>query len=73
MEEKLTFEQSLEKLEEIVKALESGSLSLDDAVKKYHEGTKLAQFCSSELKKAESVVVKLMNQGELVDFKDSTE
>ncbi len=68
MEEKKTFEQALEELEKIVKELESGSLSLEDSVKKYHQGTELASFCSKELKRAEEVVVKLMNQNTLTDF-----
>lgn len=72
MEEKLSFEQSLEQLEQIVKELETGSLNLDDAVKKYQKGISLANFCSAELKKAQNIVVKLMNQGELIDF-DSKE
>lgn len=72
MEEKLSFEQSLEQLEKIVKELETGSLNLDDAVKKYQAGIELANFCTTELKKAQNIVVKLMNQGELNDF-DSKE
>ncbi|MBU0997666.1 MAG: exodeoxyribonuclease VII small subunit [Firmicutes bacterium] len=68
MEEKKTFEHALEELEKIVKELESGSLSLEDSVKKYHKGTELAAFCSKELKRAEDVVVKLMNQNTLTDF-----
>lgn len=66
--EKKTFEQALEELEKIVKELESGTLSLEDSVKKYNQGTELAGFCSKELKRAEEVVVKLMNQTGLSDF-----
>lgn len=73
MEEKLTFEQSLQKLEAIVKELENGALHLDDAVSKYQEGVALASFCSKELKKAEEIVVKLMSQGELIDFEELKE
>ena len=36
------FEEALEKLEQIVAALESGNLNLDDAIKKYEEGMNLA-------------------------------
>jgi len=68
MEEKLTFEEALKKLESLVKEMESGNLNLDDSVEKYQEGMKLAKYCSEELKHAEGVIVKLMKQGELVDF-----
>jgi len=69
----LTFEEALEKLEMIVKELESGTLSLDQSVKKYQEGIELSKFCSTQLTKAQEVVVKLMNQGEEVNFDPESE
>jgi exodeoxyribonuclease VII small subunit len=55
------FEDALEKLEEIVADLESGSLNLDDAIKKYEEGMKLAGLCGKKLaetKKKIEILVK---------------
>jgi len=69
MEKKLSFEEALTQLESIVKELESGQLSLENAVKKYNQGIELAGFCNQELKKAEEIVVKMMNQDQLVDVK----
>ncbi|MDY0317015.1 MAG: exodeoxyribonuclease VII small subunit [Candidatus Izemoplasmatales bacterium] len=66
--EKLSFEENLNKLEELVKKLESGENSLDEAVKLYQEGIALAKVCHEELKQAEEVIVKLMDSNELVDF-----
>ncbi|MDY0023499.1 MAG: exodeoxyribonuclease VII small subunit [Candidatus Izemoplasmatales bacterium] len=66
---KLSFEENLEKLEELVKKLESGENSLDEAVKLYQEGIQLAKLCHEELKTAEETIVKLMNNEELEDFK----
>ncbi|HPE00246.1 MAG TPA: exodeoxyribonuclease VII small subunit [Bacillota bacterium] len=66
--EKLSFEENLNKLEELVKRLESGENSLDEAVKLYQEGIALAKVCHEELKQAEEVIVKLMDSNELVDF-----
>jgi len=43
------FEDALEKLEQIVEELESGELSLTDAIKKYEQGMKLSKFCSERL------------------------
>ena len=44
-----TFEDALEKLEQITSELESGELSLEASLKKFEEGIKLAQFCNSKL------------------------
>ena len=64
-----TFEESLEKLETIVKELESGNEPLDDAIKKYTEAMELAKFCSEKLKDATDKVNKiLMENGDLKDF-----
>jgi exodeoxyribonuclease VII small subunit len=52
----LTFEKSLEKLESIVKKLESGELSLEDSIKAFEEGVRLAQNCGKKLDEAEKKV-----------------
>ncbi|MCS7186800.1 MAG: exodeoxyribonuclease VII small subunit [Armatimonadetes bacterium] len=51
--ETLTFEQAMARLEEIVRLLESGELSLDETVRLYEEGQRLRQFCEQKLKAAE--------------------
>jgi exodeoxyribonuclease VII small subunit len=56
------FEASLKKLEEIVKRLETGSLSLEDSLKAFEEGVKHAAFCSSRLDDAERRVEILLKQ-----------
>ena len=43
---KVTFEQQLERLEEIVAALEKGDAPLADSLKLFEEGTKLIAACS---------------------------
>ncbi len=70
MENKLSFEENLAKLEELVKKLESGENSLDDSVKLYNEGILLAKACHKELKEAEEVIVKMMKDGNLEDFSE---
>ena len=57
---KLTFEQQLSRLEEIVAALEKGDAQLADSLKLFEEGTKLIASCSKQLDQAEQQVVKLM-------------
>lgn len=57
---KVTFEQQLQRLEEIVAALEKGDAQLADSLALFEEGTKLIAACSKELDRAEQQVVKLM-------------
>ena len=57
---KVTFEQQLERLEEIVAALEKGDTPLADSLKLFEEGTKLIAACGKQLDQAEQQVVKLM-------------
>lgn len=56
---KKTYEESVKRLEEIVSALESGDLSLDESMKLFEEGTKLVSFCSSSLDKAQTKIKEL--------------
>ncbi len=57
--EKLNFEDSLNRLEEISKLLESEEITLKDMINLYEEGMKLANFCSTELKNAELQIEKI--------------
>ena len=56
----MTFEQQLQRLEEIVAALEKGDVQLADSLSLFEEGTKLIAACSKQLDQAEQQVVKLM-------------
>ncbi|HIJ97041.1 MAG TPA: exodeoxyribonuclease VII small subunit [Desulfuromonadales bacterium] len=56
------FETSLKKLEDIVKRLEAGSLSLEESLKAFEEGVKHAAFCSGKLDEAERRVEILLKQ-----------
>jgi exodeoxyribonuclease VII small subunit len=61
---KQTFESAMRRLESIVHELESGALSLDDALKKFQEGVKLSRFCSSKLDETEKRVSMLLKDEE---------
>lgn len=68
--EELNFEESLKKLEEIVKELENGTVALDDAITKFTEAMKLASSCNEKLKNAEESINKILTKdGSLKDFK----
>ena len=65
----LSFEESLDSLEAIVKKLETGEVPLDDAIGEFTKAMKLAKSCDEKLKKAEEAITKLVNKdGEVVDF-----
>ena len=67
--ENLSFEKSLEKLENIVHELESGNIELESAIEKYTEAMKLVKSCSDKLNEATKKVNKILNENEeLVDF-----
>ena len=57
---KMTFEQQITRLEEIVSALEQGDVQLADSLALFEEGTKLIAACTKQLDQAEQQVVKLM-------------
>lgn len=60
--EKQNFEDDLKRLQKIVEELASGKLTLGESLKKYEEGVKLAQSCSSTLNDAQRKVETLMKK-----------
>jgi exodeoxyribonuclease VII small subunit len=59
---KKTFEAALARLEQITNDLEDGDLSLENSLKKFDEGIKLADFCNQKLTEAKSKVEILLNK-----------
>lgn len=59
-----SFEKDLESLEKIVEELEEGGLSLDDSLKKFEEGMRLAQRCDKALNAAEKKIEILTRNAE---------
>jgi exodeoxyribonuclease VII small subunit len=59
----IDFEQQLESLEGLVASLESGELSLEDSLKSFEQGIKVARECQQALKNAEQKVELLTRQG----------
>ncbi len=56
------FEKAMERLEEIVENLEGGDLSLENSLKVFEEGMKLARFCSDKLEEADKKVTLLVRE-----------
>lgn len=57
MNEELTYEKAMTRLEEIVSLLEKNDVSLDDSIKLFEEGTRLTAFCSEKLKNAKAKII----------------
>ena len=58
--ENKTFEQSMARLEEIVKTMERGEAPLEESLKLFQEGTELIRSCGKILEDAELQVKKIM-------------
>lgn len=54
------FEEALEKLEEIVRRMEDGELSLEKALESFEEGVQLARYCQTKLDEAQKRVELLL-------------
>ena len=61
---KADFERSLQRLEEVVKRLESANLPLDDAMKLFEEGVELTRECQKQLEQAEGRVEILLKKAD---------
>jgi exodeoxyribonuclease VII small subunit len=64
----LSFESAMERLEEIVDSLESGSCPLEESLSLFEEGVKLVKLCNKKLEGVEGSIKKLSNiDGEMVE------
>jgi len=63
----MKFEKALERLEEIVAALEGGDMELEKSLKMFDEGVKMTKICQAHLSEAEKKIEKLVKdqKGEL--------
>ena len=57
--ESLSFEEAFTQLEDAVSALQDGQMPLEEALRHYEAGMKLAQYCNELLQKAELRVQQL--------------
>lgn len=59
MEDKITFEEAIKELEQIVVALEKGDAPLEESLGFFERGVALTKFCMASLDKAEQKVMLL--------------
>ena len=65
----LSFEESLEKLEDIVNKLENGDVPLDDAIDEFNQAMQLVKICNDKLNAAEESIAKIVKEnGEISEF-----
>ena len=55
-----TFEESMSRLEQIVRAMERGDVPLEESLKLFQEGTQLVQTCSKLLDEAQLQIQKVL-------------
>ena len=61
---KMSFEEALSKLENIVYQLENGALSLEDSLAMFEEGMRLSKICGDKLAEAENRIEVLVKRGD---------
>jgi exodeoxyribonuclease VII small subunit len=59
-EKNKTFEENLQRLEQIVRAMERGDVPLEESLKLFQEGTRLVESCGKLLDEAELQVKKIV-------------
>lgn len=68
-----SFEQRLERLEELVAQIRDGEISLDEAVSAFEEGMKLAKSLEKDLSRVERRIEILVNEPDSPDEKPTLE
>ena len=59
MDNNMTYEQAVSRLDEIVSLLEKNESSLDEALALFEEGTKLTAFCTKKLSEAKAKITEI--------------
>ena len=58
-EKTLSYEEAVAQLEQLVRQMESGNLTLQESIQSYEKGISLIKFCESELDKYEKIIEQL--------------
>ena len=65
--QEINFEEALRQLEEIVTRLESGDLTLEEAMALFEDGQRLTALCNAKLESASLQVEQLTSDGEIIE------
>ena len=63
-EQNKSFEQNMQRLEQIVRAMERGDVALEESLKLFQEGTELVRNCGKLLDDAELQVKKILTDAQ---------
>lgn len=72
-EKSLSFEQAVAELEEIVKKLEKGELTLEESIQYFQRGVELTRYCSKKLDEAERSITMLIEGEDGITEKKMTD
>ncbi|WP_079509688.1 exodeoxyribonuclease VII small subunit [Mesobacillus jeotgali] len=61
-EKKMSFEQAMDQLENIVEKLEEGDVPLEEAISFYKEGMELSKLCHDKLKNVEEQLAQIITE-----------
>ncbi|NRD80703.1 exodeoxyribonuclease VII small subunit [Bacillus sp. BRMEA1] len=61
-DQKISFEEAMTKLEQIVEKLEEGDVPLEEAIKYYKEGMELSKLCHDKLKNVEEQLTQIITE-----------
>lgn len=64
MSKPIHFEKAMKELEDIVRSLEKGELTLEESLKSYEKGIKMARLCQTILNEAEQKIEILHDHSE---------
>lgn len=60
---KKNFEEAISELEEIVRKLEDGEISLEESIEYFQKGVELSRICNKKLDEAERKITMLLDNG----------
>ena len=66
-ENKVSYEEAMNRLEDIVRTLDMGEVGLDESITLFKEGLTMVKECRSQLDKAEGEI-KILRNGEFADW-----
>ncbi len=61
MQEELTYEQAMQRLEEMAQQMESGDIGIDEMAERLREAQELMEYCHKKLYEAEKNCKSLLN------------
>lgn len=65
------FESKIERLDQIIKALESNDISLDESIKLYQEGIELTSSCYNKINEVEEQSKRILEEHEIIKSKEA--